>query len=234
MTLASKRGSTMRILVVEDETALLELIRQGLQEEGHAVDAVGSAEDAVDWIEPDLYDAIVLDIMLPGRSGIQLCCDLRAHHIATPILLLTAKDDISDRVAGLDAGADDYLVKAFAFAELCARLRAITRRPAESLDPVLVAGELRLDPARHRVTLGAEEVDLSNKEFRLLELMMRRRGTALTRAMITDALWDYDFPNATNVIDVYIASLRRKLNDPYPGRMIETIRGVGYRFQADR
>jgi DNA-binding response OmpR family regulator len=224
----------MRVLVVEDESALVDLIRQGLQEEGHAVDAVGSAEEAVDWIDPDVHDAIVLDIMLPGRSGIQLCSELRARHIATPILLLTAKDDVSDRVAGLDSGADDYLVKPFAFAELCARLRAITRRPAE---PQLARRQYRierLDPARHVVTLGDERIDLSNKEFRLLELMMRRRGTALTRSMIADALWDYDFPSVTNVIDVYVASLRRKLNDPYPGTMIETVRGVGYRFRADR
>jgi DNA-binding response OmpR family regulator len=222
----------MRILLVEDEIAQIALIRQGLQEEGHAVDAVGSAEEAIDWIEPGLYGAIVLDVMLPGRNGFQLCRDLRDRHVATPILLLTARDDVRDRVSGLDSGADDYLVKPFAFAELYARLRAITRRPAESLDPVLTSGGLHLDPARHLVRVGPDDIELSHNKFRLLELMMRRRDTVLTRSMIADALWDYEFPNATNVIDVYIASLRRKLNDPYPGAMIETVRGVGYRFRS--
>ena len=223
----------MRILIVEDESALVDLIKQALQEEGHAVDATGSAEEAIDWIEPDLYGAIILDVMLPGKSGLQLCRDLRARHITTPILLLTARDDVRDRVAGLDSGADDYLIKPFAFIELFARLRAITRRPTEALDTVLCAGSVYLDPALHTVLNGIEPVPLSNKEFRLLELLMRRRGTVLTRSMIADSLWDYDFPNVTNVIDVHIASLRRKLNDPYPGTLIETVRGVGYRFRND-
>jgi two-component system OmpR family response regulator len=218
----------MRILLVEDEPALAGLIRRGLQEQGHAVDVVGSAEDANDWIEPDLYGAIVLDVMLPGMNGFDFCRELRHRRIGTPILLLTAKDDVRDRVTGLDAGADDYLVKPFALAELCARLRAITRRPADLLDTVLVVGTLRLDQARHTVHQGTQLIPLTNKEFRLLELLMRRPGHVMTRTMIADSLWDYDYPNLTNVIDVYIASLRRKLDGPGPGGSIETVRGVGY------
>ena len=220
----------MRILVVEDEIRLADLLRRGLTEEGHAVDLAASGEEALDWVEAAPHDAVILDVMLPGISGLDVCRRLRAARRATPILLLTARDAIADRVAGLDAGADDYLVKPFAFAELLARLRALGRRPAETLDTVLATGDLRLDPATRRVWRADCEVALSSKEFRLLELLLRNRGRVLTRATIAEHVWDYDFLSETNVIDVHIRSLRRKLDDPYPGGLIETVRGAGYRL----
>jgi two-component system, OmpR family, response regulator len=222
----------MRILVVEDEARLASLLRRGLTEEGHAIDLAADGEEALAWIGafPGSYDAIVLDIMLPGVDGLEVCRRLRRGRIQAPILLLTARDTVADRVEGLDAGADDYLVKPFAFAELAARLRALSRRPPETHDTVLAAGELRLDPAARRVWRSDEEIDLPNKEFRILEYLMRHPGRVLTRTMIAEHVWDYDFPNVTNVIDVHIRQLRRKLGDPYPGTLIQTVRGAGYRF----
>jgi two-component system, OmpR family, response regulator len=220
----------MRILVVEDEARLATLLRKGLSEEGHAVDLAGSGEDALDWVAVGTYDAIVLDVMLPSIDGLEVCRRLRRTGEHTPVLLLTARDAISDRVAGLDAGADDYLVKPFAFAELAARLRALYRRPADALPTVLRLGNVTLDPAMRQVWLGEDEVTLPNKEFRILEFMMRQPGRVLTRTMIAEHVWDYDFPNVTNVIDVHIRQLRRKLGDPYPGTLIQTVRGAGYRF----
>lgn len=220
----------MRILIVEDETRLAEMIEHGLSDEGHPVTTVHSGEDALDEVAYTEFDAIVLDVMLPGISGLDVCRTLRGRRIQTPILLLTARDAVEDRVAGLDAGADDYLIKPFAFAELSARLRALSRRPAESLDPVLEIGELRLDPATHQVWRGDEEFMLPNKEFRILEYLMRHPNQVLTRTMITDNVWDYDFPSSANVVDVHIRSLRRKLEDPYETKHIQTVRGVGYRI----
>lgn len=222
----------MRILVVEDEARLADLLQRGLNEEGHAVDVATDGEDALDWIDAGDYDAIVLDIMLPGIDGLDVCRSLRRQRVRAPILLLTARDSIADRVTGLDAGADDYLVKPFAFTELTARLRALARRPPETHDPVLTAGDLRLDPAERRVWRGGEEIPLPNKEFRILEYLMRHPNRVLTRPMIAEHVWDYDFPNATNVIDVHMRLLRRQLRDPYPGGLIETVRGAGYRICA--
>jgi two-component system OmpR family response regulator len=224
----------MRILVVEDEERLAELIREGLAGEGHAVDIVHNGEDALDFVAAGDYDALVLDIMLPGMSGIELCRRLRARHDPTPILLLTALDAVEDRVAGLDAGADDYLVKPFAFAELSARLRALSRRPTESLDPILTVGDLRLDPATRQVRRGADEHELPNKQFRILEYLMRHPNQVLTREMITEHVWDYDVPNSPNVIDVHIRALRRALDDPYEVKLIQTVRGAGYRIVDER
>jgi DNA-binding response OmpR family regulator len=223
----------MRILLVEDEADLASLIRGGLSEEGHAVDLAVSGEEAFDWVRVASYDAIVLDVMLPGIGGLDVCRTLRRRRVQAPILLLTARDGIDDRVRGLDAGADDYLVKPFAFAELFARLRALSRRPTAALDPVLQVGDVRLDPGTHQVSRGGREISLSPKEFRLLEHLLRHPTRVLTRTMIAEHIWDYDFPNVTNVIDVHIGSLRRKLNDPYPGRLIQTVRGVGYRIAPD-
>lgn len=223
----------MRVLVVDDETRLAGLVRRGLADEGYAVDVAVSGEDALDLAAAGVYDAIVLDVMLPGLDGLEVCRRLRRRRDTTPILLLTARDAVDDRVSGLDAGADDYLIKPFALKELLARLRAITRRPAEAHDPVLRAGAIRLDPATRRVWRDDAEVELSNKEFRILEYLMRNRHLVLTRTMIADRVWDYDFPSVTNVIDVHIRSLRRKLGDPYPGGVIETVRGVGYRLRSD-
>jgi two-component system, OmpR family, response regulator len=206
------------------------LLKRGLGEEGHAVDLADRGEDAFDWLEVAEYDALILDIMLPGIDGLAVCRELRRRHVSVPILLLTALDGIRDRVTGLDAGADDYLVKPFALAELLARLRALSRRPAESLDPVLEYADLRLDPANRRVWRGDRTIALSTKEFRVLEYLLRHPRRLLTRSMIAEHVWDYDFPNVTNVIDVHIRSLRLKLDDPYPGALIQTVRGAGYRL----
>jgi two-component system OmpR family response regulator len=220
----------MRILVVEDEIRLATLLRRSLTEEGHAVDLAATGEEALDWAQAAQYDAIVLDIMLPGMDGLAVCRTLRQRRVQTPILLLTARDTVPDRVAGLDSGADDYLTKPFAFAELAARLRALVRRSPETAPVALNVANLRLDPATRRVWRGEQEVELSNKEFRILEFLMRNPNRVLTRTMIADNVWDYDFPNLTNVIDVHVRWLRHKLNDPYPGELLQTVRGSGYRL----
>jgi two-component system OmpR family response regulator len=223
----------MRVLVVEDETRLATLLRRGLTEEGHVVELAESAEDTLDWIECHSFDVLVLDVMLPGMNGLELCRELRKRRNQIPILLLTAKDAVPDRIAGLDAGADDYLVKPFAFGELLARLRALARRPAETIGTELRSGDLRLDPSTRRTWRGEREILLPNKEFRILEYLMRNPDRILTRDMIADHIWNYDFPNVTNVIDVHIRNLRTKVGDPYPGGMIETVRGAGYRLRRD-
>ena len=223
----------MRILVVDDEVRLATLLRKGLTEEGHGVDLAGSGEEALDQVADTDYDAIVLDVMLPGIDGFAVCQQLRRDRVHTPILLLTARDAIRDRVVGLDVGADDYLVKPFAFAELVARLRALHRRPAETLPVVLEGGSVTLDPASHRVWRGAREVFLPKKEFRILEYLMRQPGRVVTRAMIAEHVWDSDFPNVTNVIDVHVRQLRRRLGDPFPGELIQTVRGSGYRLTTN-
>jgi two-component system, OmpR family, response regulator len=220
----------VRVLVIEDESPMAALVRQSLTEAGHAVDVAETGEAALTWVDRAHYDAIVLDVMLPGIDGLEVCRRLRQWRVPAPILLLTARDDVEDRVAGLDAGADDYLVKPFAFAELAARLRALARRPVPALGTVLEAGELRLDPAERRVWQGGRPVHVPNKEFRVLEVLMRHAGRAVTRTAISDYVWDYEFPNSTNVIDVHIRALRDKLGD----QLIQTVRGVGYRLDANR
>jgi two-component system OmpR family response regulator len=224
----------MHILVVEDEVRLVALLRRSLTEEGHAVDFVTNGEDALIWLDTgNGFDAVILDVMLPGIDGFETCRRLRSSGIQVPILMLTARDAVPDRVAGLDAGADDYLVKPFAFAELAARLRALVRRPAETADTVLAVADIRLDPARRQVWRAESEVHLSNKEFQILEYLMRNANRVLTRSMIAETVWDYEFPNVTNVIDVHIRWLRHKLDDPYPGKVVQTVRGVGYRLAGD-
>ena len=223
----------MRILVVEDEVRLATLLRKGLMEEGHAVDLAGCGEEALDRVADTNYDVIVLDIMLPGIDGFAVCRHLRQDRVQTPILLLTARDAVCDRIAGLDVGADDYLIKPFAFAELVARLRALYRRPAQAVPTVLKGGSVTLDPASRRVWRGANEVFLPKKEFRILEYMMRQPGRVVTRAMIAEHVWDSEFPNVTNVIDVHVRQLRSRLGDPFPGELIQTVRGSGYRFTTD-
>jgi DNA-binding response OmpR family regulator len=221
----------VRILVVEDEIRLATLLQSALLEEGYGVDVVHSGEDALAWLRPDAHDALVLDIMLPGLDGLAVCRQLRRQRIRLPILLLTARDTVPDRVAGLDAGADDYLVKPFALAELLARLRALTRRPPAMHQPILAAGTIRLDPATRQAWRANQPVPLSNKEFRILEYLMRNAGQVMTRDMIANHVWNYEFSGGTNVIDVHIRSLRRKLgldaND-----VIETVRGAGYRVRS--
>jgi two-component system OmpR family response regulator len=220
----------MRILVVEDEADMAALLRQSLTEAGHAVDVAATGEAALEWIDLAHFDAIVLDAMLPGIDGFEVCRRLRRWQVPAPILLLTAKDAVEDRVAGLDAGADDYLVKPFALAELAARLRALARRPAVPLETVLEAGDLRLDPAERRVWKGGEEIRLPNKEFRVLEVLMRRANRAVTRTAIADYVWDYAVPHSSNVIDVHVRALRDKLG----ADRIETVRGLGYRLLSGR
>jgi two-component system OmpR family response regulator len=227
-------GQSMKVLVVEDEVRLAVLLRRALTEEGHAVETVETGEDALVWLREARFDIVILDVMLPGLSGIEVCRRVRAGKNAVPILLLTARAAVEDRVAGLDAGADDYLTKPFALSELQARLRALTRRPRGAVDSVLEAGSIRLDPAGMYAWKDGQPVTLARKEFRILEYLVRNAGRVVTRAMIADQVWDYEFANATNVIDVHVRTLRKKLDDPYPGSLIETVRGVGYRIPADR
>ena len=223
----------MRVLVVEDEDRLAHLIRRSLAEEGHAIDIAQSGEDGLAWARGATYDAIVLDVMLPGISGIEVCRQLRSRRDYTPILLLTARDTVQDRVVGLDSGADDYLTKPFALMELSARLRALSRRPRAAVDPIVTVADLQIDPARRRVRRGAADIALTNKEFRILEYLAVNPNRVVTRDMIANHVWDYDFSNATNVIDVHIRQLRRKLDEDGQPSVIETVRGVGYRVARD-
>jgi two-component system OmpR family response regulator len=223
----------MRLLVVEDEEKMARLLERGLREEGHAVDVTGRGEDALWMARAAPYDAILLDVMLPGGDGFSVCRDLRRQEIWTPILLLTARDAVDDRVVGLDAGADDYLVKPFAFSELLARLRALRRRKPVERPAVLEVGDLRLDPAERRAWRGDVELQLSTKEFALLEEFMRRRGQILTRAQLLDAAWDMGYERRSNLVDVYVRYLREKIDRPFGRDSIETVRGVGYRLRAD-
>jgi two-component system OmpR family response regulator len=219
------------VLIVEDQSKLAALLGRGLREEGHAVDLAERGEDALWMAAAAAYDAVVLDIMLPGIDGFETCRRLRRNGVWTPVLMLTARDAVDDRVTGLDAGADDYLAKPFAFDELLARLRALTRRaPAER--PVTVeVGELRLDPAAHRAWRGDAELDLSAKEFAMLELLMRRPGIVLTRSQLLEGAWDMSYERRSNVVDVYIRHLREKIDRPFGSDTIETVRGVGYRLK---
>jgi two-component system, OmpR family, response regulator len=222
----------VRVLIVEDQPKLAALLARGLREEGHAADVAERGEDAAWMALAARYDAIVLDIMLPGIDGLETCRQLRLRGVWTPVLMLTARDGVGDRVIGLDAGADDYLTKPFSFEELLARLRALHRRvPAER--PVTVeVGELRLDPAAHRAWRGETELDLSAKEFALLELLMRRPGNVLTRGQLLEGAWDMAFERRSNIVDVYIRHLREKVDRPFGCDTIETVRGVGYRLKA--
>jgi two-component system OmpR family response regulator len=223
----------MRILVVEDEAKMAGLIRRGLQEEGLAVDVAARGEDALWMAEATEYDALVLDVMLPGIDGFETCRRLRSNGVWTPVLMLTARDAVEDRVAGLDSGGDDYLVKPFSFAELLARLRALTRRGEVERPAVLEVGDLRLDPATHQVWRGETEIALSVKEFVLLEAFMRRPGEVLSRFQLLEHAWDYGYENRSNVIDVYVRYLRQKVDRPFGVESIETVRGAGYRLRRD-
>jgi two-component system, OmpR family, response regulator len=223
----------MRVLIVEDELRMASLIRRGLMKEGLPVDIAGSGEDALWMAQASNYDAIVLDVMLPGISGFETCRRLRTSGVWTPVLMLTARDSVDDRVAGLDRGADDYLVKPFAFAELLARLRALARRGDPERPSVLEVGDLRLDPATRRVSRGSDEITLSAKEFALLETFMRRPDQVLSRLHLLEHAWDFAYENRSNVVDVYVRHLRSKIDEPFGKRSLETIRGAGYRLRAD-
>ena len=223
----------MRILLVEDELKMASLIRRGLSEKGHAADVARKGEDALWMARASEYDAIVLDLMLPGIDGFQTCAALREAGIWAPVLMLTARDAVEDRVSGLDVGADDYLVKPFSFAELLARLRALARRGGAERPPVLEVADLRLDPAVRRAWRGATELELSGKEFALLELFMRRPGEVLSRLQLLEHAWDMGYENRSNVITVYIRYLREKIDRPFGKNSIETVHGAGYRLRED-
>ena len=222
----------MRVLLVEDEARIADFVARGLSERGYAVDVAPDGDEALQWVEVADFDLIVLDVMLPGLDGIEVCRTLRKRGLGTPILMLTARDGVEDRVRGLDSGADDYLVKPFAFEELLARLRALMRREPAVIGTVLQAGDLRMDTATLEVSRRGVVIDLTAKECRLLEYLMRRPNQVLTRTMITEHVWNYEFDNATNVIDVHIRNLRRKIDDPFDPKLIQTIRGAGYRISS--
>jgi two-component system, OmpR family, response regulator len=222
----------MRILVVEDELKMASLVRRGLTEEGHAADVATTGEDALWMAEAHAYDAIVLDVVLPGLSGFETCRRLRSSGVWAPVLMLTARDGVDDRVAGLDVGADDYLVKPFSFAELLARLRAVARRGGVERPTEVVVGDLRLDPSTRRAWRGDVEVLLSPKEFALLEAFMRRPGEVLSRLQLLEHAWDFAYDNRSNVVDVYVRYLREKIDRPFDVSSLETVRGVGYRLRA--
>jgi two-component system OmpR family response regulator len=223
----------MRLLVVEDSPKMADLLRRGLTEEGYAVDVAGTGQDAV-WLATEIpFDAIVLDVGLPDIDGFEVCRRLRAAERWPPLLMLTARDHVADRVRGLDEGADDYLVKPFAFEELFARLRSLVRRGPRERPPVLRVGDLVLDPAAHAVRRGSRSIELTPKEFALLQYFMRHAGEALTRARLLEHVWDFAFDGDPNVVDVYIGYLRDKIDRPFGRRSIETIRGVGYRLRAE-
>ena len=212
----------MRVLIVEDDVKMAGLLRRGLIEEGLAADVARAGEDAL-WMAGAVeYDAIVLDVMLPGMDGFELCRRLREEGRWSPVLMLTARDAVEDRIAGLDAGADDYVVKPFSFAELHARLRSLARRPP-----------LRLDPGTRQVWRGEDELHLSSKEFALLETFMRRPGRVLSRYQLLEHCWDYTYENRSNIVDVYVRYLRQKVDRPFGRRSIETVRGAGYRLRPD-
>ena len=223
----------MRVLIVEDELRMASLIRRGLVGEGLAADVAARGADALWLAKADPYDVVVLDVMLPDLDGFDVCRRLREDGVRSPVLMLTARDSVDDRVAGLDSGADDYLVKPFAFAELLARLRALARRGETERLPVLAVGDLELDPATHEVRRGAIRIELSAKEFALLETFMRRPGQVLSRLHLLEHAWDFAYENRSNVIDVYVRRLRRKIDEPFRRRSLETVRGVGYRLRAD-
>jgi two-component system, OmpR family, response regulator len=221
----------VRVLVVEDEVKMAGLLKRGLEEDGYAVDVAGTGTDALWQAREFDYDAIVLDAMLPELDGFEVCRRLREHQRWMPVLMLTARDAVDDRIRGLDAGADDYLVKPFSFGELAARVRALIRRGGSDRPTVLEVGDLRLDPASHRAWRGEDELELSAKEFALLELFLRHPDEVLSRTTILEHVWDFAYDGVSNIIDQYVSYLRRKVDRPYGREQIETVRGAGYRLR---
>jgi len=224
----------VRVLVIEDEPKLAGLLRRGLAAKGHPTDVAADGASALALARARPYDAIVLDVMLPDRDGFAVCAALREAEVWSPVIMLTARGSVQDRIQGLDAGADDYLVKPFSFAELLARLRALARRQSVPRPPVLSLEDLRLDPASHRVWRGAREIALSPTEFRLLEALMRRPGLVLSRDQLIEHAWDGAYDARSNVVDVHVARLREKIDRPFGRASLQTVRGVGYRLVAQR
>jgi len=223
----------MRVLIVEDDVKMASMIRRGLKGDGMAADVAIKGEDALWMAAATEYDAIVLDVMLPGLDGFQVAKKLREDSVWAPVLMLTARDAVEDRVQGLDTGADDYLTKPFSFAELSARLRALARRGPIEQPPILEVGDLHLDPSSRRVWRGTTDISLSAKEYSLLETFMRRPGQVLDRFQLLEHAWDYDYENRSNIVDVYVRNLREKVDRPFSVESIETVRGAGYRLRAD-
>ncbi len=223
----------MRLLIVEDERQIASFLERGLKEEGYAVDVVYNGNDGLDWAAAVEYDLIVLDVMLPGRDGYSVCRELRQRGVKTPVLMLTARDTVDDRVTGLDSGADDYLVKPFAFKELLARLRAITRRQGESKSVELQLADLSLNTLTHSAQRGDRRIELTAKEYALLEFLLRNPNRVLSRTQIGEHVWNLDFVPESNVVDVYIRYLRKKIDDGFENKLIKTMRGSGYLISAD-
>lgn len=224
----------MHVLIVEDERHLIAYLKRGLEEQGYAVDIAYTGREALDWTDMASFDVIVLDILLPELDGIAVCQTLRQQGVRTPILMLTARDTIDDRVIGLDAGADDYLIKPFSMRELLARLRALSRRAADApKTTVLCIADLTLDTRTHRATRGNQTIELTAKEYAILECLMRHPQQVLSRAAIAEHVWSYERDHQSNIVDVYIRNLRRKLDDPFESRLIQTVRGVGYRISIE-
>jgi DNA-binding response OmpR family regulator len=221
----------MRILVVEDNHRLNTSLKMSLSEEGYAVDVAYDGEEGQELAESAPYDAIILDILLPKKDGLEVCRDLRRKRVNTPVVMLTARDTVADRVRGLDSGADDYLVKPFALSELLARLRALLRREAAQKSGLLVVGDLVLDPASHQVRRGGNPIELTAKLFALLEYFARHPNQVLARELVEQHVWSYDFDATSNVVDVYVRRLRRQIDDPFDVKLLETVRGAGYRMR---
>ncbi len=223
----------MRILVVEDEPRMAGLLRRALVEEGYAVDVADAGDTGYEYAVAVAYDAIVLDVLLPGASGFEVCARLRRRGVWTPVLMLTARDAVTDRIRGLDGGADDYLTKPFDLAELFARIRALARRGCVARPTVLCAGDLELDPASRQVRRGRTEISLTAKEYALLEAFLRHPGTVLSRETLLRRCWDFAYASGSNVVDVHIRSLRDKIDRPFQVTSVETVRGAGYRLRRD-
>jgi len=221
----------MRLLVVEDNQRLLRALRLSLEDDGYVIDTAADGEEGQELAELTPYDAIILDIMLPRRDGLEVCRNLRQQHLRTPIIMLTARDTVDDRVKGLDSGADDYLVKPFSIDELQARLRALLRRDAPDKTGMLCAADLELDPATHSTRRAGIPIELTRKEFALLEYMLHNPNWLITREMAERHVWDYGGASGSNLVDVYIRRLRRKVDDPFEVKLIETVRGYGYRLK---
>ena len=222
----------MRILVVDDDRRLCNIVKRGLIEEAHSVDVAYDGEEGGYLAEVNPYDLIILDVMMPKKDGIEVCRDLRSKNINIPIMMLTAKDAVEDRVKGLDTGADDYVVKPFAFSELLARVRALLRREGPLKSSEITAGEFVLDTRTRELRKGKKIIELTTKEYTILEYLMRHPNIVVTRTMVEEHAWDYDFDSMSNVVDVYIRRLRRKIGDGEKENIIQTIRGTGYRLRA--